>query len=138
MSRSLQHLPEEILYQILSYCPPSTCAALNGTASSFHGVTNDPRLWRRYCQRSFQHWDPRHDLPSKLAGPVAAVEWKDLYVVRHRVDRTTRHLLDGILAGQTGRMEKFRALVELGCDVKDTLLRNCAPETQQDDVLART
>ncbi|KAE8131150.1 Hemimethylated DNA-binding protein YccV like-domain-containing protein [Aspergillus pseudotamarii] len=137
MVLSLDNLPEEILHTILCYCRPCSAAALQQTAHRFEHSTNEPLLWRFYCQAYFKYWDSKHDILQKLSAPVCAVDWKALYVSRHLTECTASHLLDSILAGQTGRIEKFRALIDLGYDVKDTLIRNISSELETDDHLAR-
>lgn len=137
MVLSLDCLPEEILHTILCYCHPSSAAALQRTAHRFKYVTNEPLLWRFYCQAHFKHWDSKHDISQKFSAPTCAIDWKTLYVSRHQIDRITSHLLDSILAGQTGRIEKFRTIVDLGYDIKDTLIRNITSDLETDDCLAR-
>jgi len=137
MVLSLDNLPEEVLYSILCYCHPTSSAALEQTARRFKNVTNEPLLWRSYCKTHFKHWDQRHRLPEKLAGPVRSVSWKALYVFRHHIDRVTSSLLDKIIASQTGRINKFRAIVDFGYDIKDTLLRHLSVGPETEDYLAR-
>ncbi|KAE8308693.1 Hemimethylated DNA-binding protein YccV like-domain-containing protein [Aspergillus transmontanensis] len=137
MVLSLENLPEEILHTILCYCHPCSAAALQQTAHRFEHATNEPLLWRFYCQVHFKYWDSKHDILQKLSAPPCAVNWKALYVTRHLTECTASYLLDSILAGQTGRIKKFHALVDLGYDVKDTLIRNISPELETDDHLAR-
>ncbi|KNG80221.1 F-box domain protein [Aspergillus nomiae NRRL 13137] len=137
MVLSLDSVPEEILHTILCYSHPCSAAALQQTAHRFERATSEPLLWRFYCQVYFQYWDSTHDILQKLSAPTHAVDWKALYVSRHLTDCTASHLLDSILAGQTGRIEKFHALIDLGYDVKDTLIRNISSELETDDHLAR-
>ncbi|BCR91719.1 uncharacterized protein ACHE_70562S [Aspergillus chevalieri] len=117
MVLSLESLPEEVLYSILCYCHPTSSAALEQAARRFKNVTNEPLLWRSYCKTHFKHWDQKHRLPEKLAGPVS--------------------LLDKIIASQTGRINKFRTIVDFGYDIKDTLLRHLSVGPETEDYLAR-
>jgi F-box protein 21 len=64
------------------------------------------------------------------------VDWKALFIQRYGIDGSVAQLLDSILGSQTGRIEKFRAVIEFGYDAKDTLLRNCQVQ-ECDDYLAR-
>ncbi|KAJ6009787.1 hypothetical protein N7522_004803 [Penicillium canescens] len=121
---SLIHIPDEILSSILRDCPPQTCAALEQTNSRFQNVTNEPLLWRYYCQSHYKFWDRRHDMPHKLLCPVSSIDWKALFVSKYQVDRSVTGLLGSILASQTGRIEKFRSVINMGYDAKDTLLRH--------------
>lgn len=137
MVLSLSHLPQEILHSILVYCPPTSTAALEQTARTFKSATNEPVLWRFYCRLHFQFWDGSHEMPKILASPVSSIDWKTLYIKRHRIDRTTNQLMDSILETQTGRIRKFQTIIDFGYDAKDTLLRNVAIDSVADDVLAR-
>ena len=76
-------------------------------------------------------------MPKILASPVSSIDWKTLYIKRHRIDRTTNQLMDSILETQTGRIRKFQTIIDFGYDAKDTLLRNVAIDSVADDVLAR-
>lgn len=137
MVLSLDNLPEEVLYSILCHCHPTSSAALEQTARRFKNVTNEPLLWRFYCQTHFKYWNYRHTLPEKLAGPAKSVNWKALYVSRHLIDRATSRFLDKIIASQTGRINKFRRVIDLGYDIKDTLLRHISVGPETEDYLAR-
>ncbi|KAJ6111594.1 hypothetical protein N7523_007655 [Penicillium sp. IBT 18751x] len=137
MLRSLNHLPDEILHSILCYCHPRSCVALEQTSHRFENVTNEPLLWRHYCQIHYKSWDRRHSIVRKLASPVSAVDWKALFILRYRIDRTATHLLDSILASQTGRIDKFRAVIDFGYDAKDTLLRHGQVEAGEDHLARR-
>lgn len=134
---SLDSLPQEILHNILCYCHPRSCAALEQTARQFRCITNEPVLWRLYCKSQFKFWDSRHNLGPKLTGPLSAVNWKALYIHRHLADRATCRILDSILATQTGRIEKSRSILNFGCDAKDALLRNVSAKADEVDYLAR-
>ena len=137
MVLSLSEFPEEILYNILLFCSASDTVAVGSTARQFWGVTNEPLLWKKYCQTHFKFWAQRHDMPAKLSGPVSSVDWKALYISRHLVDRTTSQLLDSILNSQTGRIEKFQSIVRFGYDAKDALLRNIFVDSCAEDYLSR-
>lgn len=75
-------------------------------------------------------------MPQKLASSASTVDWRALFVLRYRVDCSVTALLDSILASQTGRIEKFRAVIDLGYDAKDTLLRH-SEVGESEDCLAR-
>jgi F-box protein 21 len=72
----------------------------------------------------------------KLTRPVKSIDWKALFVSRYLIDRSVTRILDSILDSQTGRIEKFRSVVDLGYDAKDTLLRHGNVESGE-DILAR-
>jgi F-box protein 21 len=135
---SLDHLPEEILHSILCHLHPRSAAALEQTSHRFENVTNGPLLWRRYCEIYYKSWDKKHEILQKLALPVSAVNWKALFVSRYHIDRALARLLDSILGSQTGRIEKFRAVIDYGYDAKDTLLRHSTVESGEDHLARRS
>ncbi|KAL2828120.1 Hemimethylated DNA-binding protein YccV like-domain-containing protein [Aspergillus pseudoustus] len=137
MVLSLSDLPEEILHSILLFCDPRDTSALERTARRFRGAANERLLWKNYCQTHFKFWDRRHDFRVKLSNQISAVDWKALYVSRHLVDTATDRLLDSILVSQTGRIEKFRSVINFGYDAKDGLLRNLLIDSDAEDYLAR-
>lgn len=134
---SLDHLPEEILHSILCYLHPRSAAALEQTSRRFKNVTSGPLLWRHYCAVYFKSWDKKHEILQKLTAPVPSVDWKALFAARYRIDRAVTRLLDSILASQTGRIEKFRAVIDYGYDAKDTLLRHSQVESGEDHLARR-
>ncbi|KAI9717423.1 MAG: hypothetical protein M1812_004775 [Candelaria pacifica] len=134
---SLSALPDELVQHILYYVPPSSAAALERASKRFRDVSNEPLLWRYYCRVHFGYWDAEHDIWQKFASPVSSADWKQLYVRRGLVERATTHLIQGILSNQSGRIDKIQQIVELGYDVKDTLLRHTRTQDDAEDVLAR-
>jgi F-box protein 21 len=134
---SLDHLPEEILHSILCHLHPCSAAALEQTNHQFKNVTNGPLLWRHYCEIYYKSWDKKHGILQKRAIPASSVDWKALFVWRYHIDRAVTRLLDSILASQTGRIEKFRAVIDYGYDAKDTLLRHSNVESGEDHLARR-
>lgn len=137
MVLSLNHLPEEILHSILCASPPRSAAALQQTSHRFGNVTREPLLWRHYCETHFSSWDKRHGISRKLTDPVSSVDWKALFVLRFNIDRSVCRLLDSILASQTGRIEKFRAVIDFGFDAQDTLVYHSRVESGEDHLARR-
>lgn len=136
MVLSLPHLPEEILHSILCVSHPCSAAALEQSSRRFRSVTNEPLLWRHYCHVYYRSWDRKHGISQKLVDPVSSIDWKGIFISRFRIDQSVTRLLDSILASQTGRIEKFRAVINFGFDAKDTLVRHSRVESG-DDHLAR-
>ncbi|KAJ5288460.1 hypothetical protein N7478_001490 [Penicillium angulare] len=137
MVRSLEHLPEEILHLILCTSHPRSAAALERTSHRFQNVTNEPLLWRHYCHVNYKSWDKKHNISQKLSDPVSSVDWKTLFILRFRADQSVSRLLDSILASQTGRIEKFRSVIDFGFDAKDTLVRFSRVELGEDHLARR-
>ena len=136
-SPSLFGLPDEILHCILCYGSPFSSTALEQASSRFRSVTNEPLLWRSYCQSDYKFWDKKHAFWQKSTYPASTVDWKDLYKTRFLIDVTTTILLNSILASQTGRIEKVRRIIGFGYDAKDTLLRHTDADSSKPDYLAR-
>jgi F-box protein 21 len=134
---SLSGLPDEILGIILRFTDPLTSLSLEKTSQRFRDVANEPLLWRFYCQKSFDFWDSRHDIPGKLAGPATSVDWKQLYIARRGVNTTTTKTLNSILESQVGRIDNIHSIVNFGYDAKDTLLLHARAGPDREDYLAR-
>lgn len=134
---SLTTLPDELIQQILRHVPPVSIPALQQVSIQFNDLTKEPLLWRHYCVKNFRYWSHEHEIQQKLKKYVADVDWKRLYVHRYCVDRTTRRILDSILASQTGRIDKYQNIVDLGYDAKDTLMHQYCVGNDAEDVLAR-
>ncbi|KAJ5937484.1 hypothetical protein N7454_004784 [Penicillium verhagenii] len=137
MVLSLNHLPEEILHSILRTSPPQSAAALEQVNRRFGNATNEPLLWRHYCQIHFNSWGKQHEISQKLADPVSSINWKSLFILRFNIDRSVCRLLDSILASQTGRIEKFRAVIDFGVDAQDTLVHHSRVEFGEDPLARR-
>lgn len=134
---SLSDLPDEIIQQILFHITPEDAVVVQHVSRRLAQLVNEPLLWRHHCLMSFKYWDAKHRIRQKFAGIVADVDWKKLYFYRRDIDVQTTKILDGILAGQIKRIEKFESISQFGYDAKDTLLRHCATDEAVEDVLAR-
>ncbi|KAL8771752.1 MAG: hypothetical protein Q9209_002943 [Squamulea sp. 1 TL-2023] len=132
----LSDLPPEVLFQILLSVPPATIPTLQQVCRKFNSLSQ-PLLWRHHCQTQFTYWSPEHDINAKYAQNTAEVDWKQLFRTRHLADRAISHELRGILASQTGRIERAQRILTHGYDAKDTLLRHLGVGDDADDVLAR-
>lgn len=137
MLSSLNHLPEEILHSILCYSHPRSAVALQQTSRRFKDVTIQPLLWRHYCQTYYRFWDRKHEIKKKFTLLASEVDWKALFVLRYKIDTSVAQLLDSILASQSGRIEKFRSVMEFGYNAKDTLLRNSQVQDGEDHLARR-
>lgn len=56
---------------------------------------------------------------------------------KSQVDHSVTRILNSILGSQTGRIEKFRRVIDLGYDAKDTLLRHSVIESGEDHLARR-
>ena len=136
MTITLDKLPNEIIFQILLYIPPSSVPALQQVSKQFNDLSQ-PLLWRYHCNTSFRYWSPEHAIDEKFNGPVAKVDWKKVFAERRQIDRSISREIDSILDSQVGRIEKTSRIVGFGYDAKDTLLRHLSVADDADDVLAR-
>ena len=133
---SISDLPGEIIQQILLYCPPVTLAVFQRLSHRYNAFV-EPFLWRHQCQTQYRYWDPKHHIKDKFRGDINAVDWQNVFAERQRIDRNTSSALEGILASQMGRIDKFQRIAELGYDAKDCLLQHMAAVDDMEDVLAR-
>jgi F-box protein 21 len=135
---STEYLPDEILQLILYYVSPDdTLLNFQRVSRRFARVSCEPLLWRYHCLHGFKYWDSKHSIQQKLSASATNVDWKKLYLYRRHVDTQTTSALDGILAGQIRRIEKYESISQFGYDAKDSLLRHCRTRDDADDVLAR-
>lgn len=119
--KSLTALPDEVIQSILSYLPPLTTLALQQTCRRFANVSNEPLLWKTYCQRAFRWWDKRHQIATRLQD-TSFTTWKDLFALRHETSRATRKAIDHIVAEELGRLDSINIILRAGYDAKDDLL----------------
>lgn len=136
MPAALTDLPNEVIFQILLYVPPSSAPALQQISRRFNDLSQ-PLLWRHHCRTQYRYWSQEHSIQQKFSDNAAKADWKKIFARRHLIDRTTGHKLDSILASQVGRIEKSESIVGLGYDAKDALLRHLTIEEGAKDVLAR-
>lgn len=135
---TFESLPDEILSHVLYFVPPEdTLANVQLTSRRLTRLGNEPLLWRYHCRISFKYWDSKHRIAPKFAGNISDVNWKKIYFYRRNVDIQTTRSLNGILASQIKRIEKYEKISQYGYDAKDTLLRHCQTNERSVDVLAR-
>jgi len=135
---SFNTLPDEVAQQILFFLSPyDTVLRLQPVSRRFHRLGNEPLLWRYHCRVQFKYWDANHRIKQKFMGNVGEVDWKLLYMHRHKVDYETTASLNSILEAQINRIGNFEKIGKFGYDAKDTLLRHCRTSDSAEDVLAR-
>lgn len=100
-------------------------------------VTTSP-AWRRHCISTWNSWDIKHDLYTKLSKPPLWTDWHSLYLERVQIDRHAYRLFETLLATQQARASRMYELAVLGADIEDLLIRlwKGTPDNA-DDVLAR-
>lgn len=135
-SSGFDHLPDEILQQILYYSSPyDTLSNIQLFSKRFNRLANEPLLWRYHCCANFKYWDAKHSFHQKLASIVGNVNWKGLYIHRKNVDSRTTKALNRLLQSRAHRIVNFEEIGSFGYDAKDTLLRHC--RIRGNDYLAR-
>ena len=132
----LTDLPNEIIFQILTYLPPASVPTLQRVSQRFNELSQ-PLLWRYYCRTQFKYWSEHRKIQTKFVDDVTKVDWKKVFSERRSVDRTTTTQLNSILSSQTCRIEKAEEIVRHGYDAKDSLVRHLRVEDGAEDVLAR-
>ncbi len=136
MAVNLSELPNEIIYEILLCLPPTSVPKVQQISRQFNDLSQ-PILWRLHCRTQFKFWNSEHEIHEKFSGAVARVEWKRIFLERHRIDHVTTRQIDGILSSQRSRIQKTESIVAHGYDAKDTLLRHLNVGDQTEDVLSR-
>ena len=132
----LTDLPNEIVFQILTYLPPTSIPTLQQVSQRFNELSQ-PLLWRYYCRSQFRYWNEHHNIHEKFVDDVTKVDWKKVFSERHSIDQATSTQLNSILSSQTCRIEKAEKIVRYGYDAKDSLVRHLRVDNDAEDVLAR-
>ncbi|KAH9890843.1 hypothetical protein F4778DRAFT_752489 [Xylariomycetidae sp. FL2044] len=134
----LDHLPDELIHQILQYVAPEDIIRnIWPLSTRFNSVSQEPLLWRYHCRTSFKYWQSDHDFQSKLALNVHQVDWRRLFLLRLARNHRIAHLVDGIVASRVCRLQRTEQICQYGYDAKDFLLTQCRVDDSAPDVLAR-
>ncbi|KAK4171708.1 hypothetical protein QBC36DRAFT_382362 [Triangularia setosa] len=134
----LSNFPDEIIRHVLHFVSAEDNLYNFQLASRrLHNIANEPLLWRTYCLRYFNFWDPRHEIEKKLKARASSVGWKDLWLKRRRINFKVERLLDGIVKTTRRQARRIATICELGLDVKDYLLGQRYIDASDDYVLAR-
>lgn len=136
LNSSLSSLPDELLELILFDLPRESLYAVELASRRLREAVHNPRLWRRVCCTHWTRWHPRHDIHTKLRGPVNAVDWRKLALQRTDIDRKVNDLLKSLISSRQGRIPKAEAIIAEGNDAKDVILRNYNVPDDFEDVLA--
>jgi F-box protein 21 len=135
---SLEQLPGEIIQHLLYYVSPvDNILYFQLVSRRLRELANEPLLWRHHCQSSFRFWNVHHNLPRKLMANVHDVNWRELFLYRHRGNVRMAHFFESVLATQVGRVRSFEQICKAGYDAKDFLLEQYRTPDSADDVLAR-
>lgn len=136
--RSFTSLPTEILEAIFLHLDPHSLISVSQTNKLIKQLTTDaPIIWRNLCLTRFKTWDARHNIATKIAGPLSDVDWRSLFISKTTIEQNTRTLLDHIISTQHERIRCINEIADFGYDAKETLLRECACSDDAEDVLAR-
>lgn len=137
--KQLLDFPDELLglivQQIFNARDTITCGLVCKRLWSL--VATSP-VWRRHCLSTWNNWDTRHELDTKLSQPLLQTDWRALYLERVHIDRRAGDLFESLLATQQARGSRMHELAILGADVKDLLIRSWKhTPVDADDLLAR-
>jgi F-box protein 21 len=121
MNSRLTQLPDEVIQVILTYLPPTSNVALQGTCSHFAEVANEPLRWKDYCMSSFRWWDMRHEIRKKISNP-SFHQWKSIFATRYQTSQAVRHAIDNIVTHEFGRLNHLKVILDAGYDAKQHLL----------------
>lgn len=137
LSATLDTFPDEVLQLLFRHISPrDTVLGIGAVSRRFRNVIDEPLLWRYYCKHGFHYWDSRHRIAQAFLADVIDTDWKGKFIHKAMAGKETTRLLDSILSSQTGRINKFDQISNLGYDAKDTLLFHCRSQ-KTDDGLAR-
>jgi F-box protein 21 len=137
-SPSFTDLPTEILEAVFLHLDPRSLISASQTSRFIKQITADsPILWRHLCETQFRTWDARHDIATKLAGPLSDVDWRALYIQKTQIESRTRALLGHVVSTQHQRIRCINEIADFGYDAKEALLREKECPDDAEDVLAR-
>src|SRR5688572_2082639 len=94
---SMNRVPDESVGQMLSYLSPEDLSKVQLVSHRFQRLANEPLLWKRHCQTSFNYWSPEHDFQDKVRQNAPDVEWKALYISRIKRNKKAAELLAAII-----------------------------------------
>jgi F-box protein 21 len=138
MAPAFMELPTELLEAIFLHLDPQSLITVSQTSKFIKQLTAEsPILWRHLCQTQFRTWDSRHDIATKLAGPLSDVNWRVLYMEKDHIEARTRELLDHVVSTQHKRIRCINQIADFGYDAKEALLREMNCPNDAEDVLAR-
>ena len=131
-------LPTEILEAIFLHLDPRSLISASQTSKLIKQLTADsPILWRHLCQTQFRTWHSRHNIATKVAGPLSDVDWRALYMEKTKIEARTRALLDHVVSTQHKRIQCINEIADFGYDAKEALLRQLECPDDAEDVLSR-
>jgi len=114
-------LPDEVIQAILYHVPANSAIALERTCQRFRDISNEPLLWKHYCETEFRWWDKSHRIRTKLRTP-SFLDWKILYAQHRATDHATKGMIDDLVSHPTGRLDIVKSIVQGGYDSKDMLM----------------
>ena len=135
---AFSRIPDEIVQHILHHVDPEHVLFVTSRLSRRFGrLSNEPRLWRYFCEVSFTHWHPCHEIAKKLKNRLLETDWRALFALRLRRNRQAEATFNSIITSSVNRHQNEASLAQLGYDVKDFLLAQSRAPDDLDDFLAR-
>jgi F-box protein 21 len=143
---SFGDLPAEIVQSIFFYLPPESLCEVRTASKQLQSIADSPLLWRYYCRTQYRFWDPIHNMARKLASPVSATEWRELFITRRRIDAAVHEMVNEVVRTPQGRIHVIEdicvqrygsTMVANNYDVKDALLSHYNVAEDKEDHLAR-
>lgn len=132
----LTDLPDEVIQTVLYQLTYTGALALEATCRRFRDVSNEPLLWKRYCQQSFKKWRSG-DVKARSASKDFT-GWKLLFEERMRTNKNIRNLMNGVIDIGTDRIRRLENITRLGYDAKEALIEGFKnAHLHTGDVLAR-
>lgn len=133
---NLIDLPEEVIQCILTHLPARAVVCLEQTCRRFTAITNEPLLWKSYCQDDFRWWDKRHNFRCKVRD-LEFVGWKGLYTERYKSSTLCKVAIQELIDESIGRLDRIQTVLDAGYDAKDTLLEIFRNASRSPDYLAQ-
>lgn len=120
--RDFNDLPDEVVSFVLRHLDPISALRLGRTSRRFRDLTDQPLLWKYYCQSCYRYWSADQNVRKREVDPNF-VGWKDIFSARARSARRSRTILEDVITDPLGRIGKIDQIVDDGdYGVKNELL----------------
>ena len=133
----LEQLPDELLQTILQYITPRDNVNVASTSRRLNKESNEPLLWRHYCQQTFDYWSEGDIYSSHAAKATPRLPWKKRFIDRILRDGKNMDLFEDMLETQQGRIDRMQEIANSGYEAREMLFGLTKCSDNAEDVLAR-
>lgn len=129
-------LPDEVIQAIIFYLDAISTLRLSQVSKKFNRDVDEPLLWKHFYQRDFKFQSSGGDLAAKLKDNNFR-QWRQVYSVRSKAARHTRHEIQAMIDEPTGRIARTQTILDHGYEIKDDLIQLYLDAKNTDHYLAQ-